>query len=180
MLKTTLKIVSLSLAIAVVSGCSNSESNDMKNKVEKSKGSEKSVLVECKSDKKEGSQFFNASMEILPMTDEVLDKVHKLDTQEGFTKAELPIYAIVKSIELFDKKSPIKDSCIKNMLFYGESPLDKLTEYEIKIGSVSESCEYAFFINLNANNEDATLLQPYKEGQPTGLSPFVSTCQIVK
>jgi uncharacterized protein YnzC (UPF0291/DUF896 family) len=181
MLKNILKLLSLILSIMVINGCSNSES------------SEKFILIECKSDKKEGSQFFNSALEILPMTDELLNKINESIRKEtkndmteedkkempnysdkGFSKSELPIYATIQNIKLFDKQSSIKDLCISDMLFYGEIPFDKLSENEIKFTPISENCEYVFFINLNTKDEDLSLLQKNE----TGTSPFVSTCRI--
>jgi hypothetical protein len=104
MLKKSLKILSLTLAIASVSGCSNSESNNTKSKIsESSKGSEKSVLIECKADEWDKGDKFNATIEIFPMTKEVLNSIN-------FDKKErIKVYAKVKNIEYGSSWKFLKD-----------------------------------------------------------------------
>ncbi len=177
MSRYSLKVLSLLVGIVLLNGCSGSESETKKLDPEQSKSSEeKSVLVECKSSPKEGIKIFNAVIEIFPMSDAVLEKVNKLETQEGFTQIDLPIYAKIKNIEMSGKKS----SCIKNTLFYGERSLETLSsKYELKLSPISESCMFTFFAMLHPTSTEPTLLQlDTKESKAE--DPFVSTCRMVK
>ena len=178
MLKKGIKVLFLLSGALLISACDNKGSQQQTGKKAQSKSSEKSVLIECKSTQNEGSKFFNSTIEIFSMTDEVLDKVHKLETQGDFTKSDLPIYARVKNIELIDKKSSIKDSCINTIPFYGKVPFEKLSAEEFKLMPSIESCKYAFFVTLDMGG-DKTLLQRYKNDIPNG-APFVSDCRMVK
>ena len=181
MSRYSLKVWSLLVGIVLLSGCSGSESEKKKLDPEQSKSSEgKSVLVECTSSPKEGRKIFNAVIEIFPMSDAVLEKVNKLETQEGFTQIDLPIYAKIKNIEMSDKKSLIENGCIKNTLFYGERSLETLSsKYELKLSPISESCMFTFFAMFHPTSTEPTLLQlDTKESKAE--DPFVSTCRMVK
>ncbi len=178
MLEKGIKVLFLLSWVLFINACDNNENQQQTENKAQSKSSEKTILIECKATQKEGAKFFNATIEILPMTDEILTKVHKLETQEEFSKSELPIYARVKNTELIDKKSSIKDSCINSTLFYGDTPLDKVSStHEIKLSSISKNCNYGIFLA----NKELTLLQP-SSNPPKKVedAPFVSSCQIVK
>ena len=188
MLKTTLKIVSLSLAIAVVSGCSNSESNDTKNKVEKSKGSEKSVLIECKADEWDKGDKFNATIEIFQMTKEVLDSI-------SFDKKErIKIYAKVKNIEygnswkLVKDCQPIgKDSMLFSYTIDSLENIGKKYEEVLDAKPLDTCMQSIGIIFEDVLLKDTGIKKKYQSTLtrevPNGMDDFktlYSTCQVVK
>ena len=156
-----------------INACDNNENQQQTENKAQSKSSEKTILIECKATQKEGSKFFNSTIEILPMTDDVLSKIK---TQERITKSDAPIYAVIKNIETFNKDSSIKNSC-KNTLFYGDTPLEKLSSYEIKLSPISQNCNYGISLAFNA----LTLLQPFSNPpKKVEDAPFVSSCHVIK
>ena len=179
MLKKAIKVLFLLSGVLFISACDNKGSQHQAENQSQSKSGEKSVLIECKAIQTEGSKFFNATIEIFHMTDEVLDKVHKTPIiQDEFTKSDVPIYARVKNIELIGKKSSRKDSCIESTPFYGEIPFEKLSHNGFRLYPSIEGCKYGFSIALDAG-DGISLLETYKNDLATG-APFTSSCHIVR
>jgi len=172
MLKSQMLI--LSLGIILIHGCSGAEDKTYSNKI---KNTQKTILIECKSNQKEGFRFFNSKIEVFPMTDDVLTTLNQTKIEEKVSKSDVPIYAVIKNIELFNEKTSIKNSC-KNRFFYGNVSLENFSSsYEIKLSPISKNCNYNIFLSF----KELTLLQPFSN-PPKKIedAPFVSNCSIIK
>jgi len=164
----------LSLGILLIHGCSGSEDETDSNKI---KNTQKTILIECKSNQKEGFRLFNSKIEVFSMTDNVLTTLNQTKTEEKVTKSDVPIYAIIKDIELFNEKKSIKNSC-KNRFFYGNVSLENFSSsYEIKLSPISKNCNYSIFLSF----KELTLLQSFSNPpKKVEDAPFISNCSIIK
>lgn len=142
------KIIVLSLGILLISGCSGSENEQKKNTELKAKSSKKSVIIECKANDWDKGDKFNATIEIFPITKEILDSIN-FDKKESLTAyAKVKDIKYGKSWEFIKGCEPIGKSSI--LFSYTIGSLEDIgKEYEANLfAKPLEACQQSIDITF--------------------------------